>query len=125
MVTVLIADDEPAIRALIRATLDSDRFEIIEAGDGPTALALARERRPDLMFVDWIMPGCSGLEVARALRADPATAGTKLVMLSGRAQGYDDEEARAAGVDEYITKPFSPLRLLDAVNEVLGPEALL
>ena len=122
---VLIADDEPAIRALIRATLDSGRFEILEAGDGPSALAVARDERPDLMFIDWVMPGCSGLDVARALRSDPETARTKIVMLTGRTEGHDDDEAREAGIDEFITKPFSPLRLLDTVNEVLGPEALL
>jgi two-component system phosphate regulon response regulator PhoB len=123
--TVLIADDEDALRALVRVTLDSGRFAIVEAVDGIEALRLARLHRPDLVFLDWAMPGLSGLEVVRRLRADPATKHLTIVMLTARAQEFDRTAALDVGVDAYITKPFSPLRLLDAVRDKLGAASLV
>lgn len=123
--TILIADDEAALRALVRVTLDTGRFAIIEATDGVEALRLARETKPDLVFLDWAMPGLSGLEVCRQLRADPATRGLTIVMLTARAQEFDRAAAMDVGVDAYITKPFSPLRLLDAVRDKLGAASLV
>lgn len=123
--TILIADDESALRALVRVTLDTGRFAIIEATDGVEALRLARETLPDLVFLDWAMPGLSGLEVCRQLRADPATRHLTIVMLTARAQEFDRAAAMDVGVDAYITKPFSPLRLLDAVRDKLGAASLV
>ena len=125
MTKVLIADDEPSMRALVRLTLESHRFEILEAEDGERALELARRELPDLLFLDWTMPGISGLDVCRQLREEPATAELRVVMLTARTQDFDRLAATAVGVDDYITKPFSPLRLLEKVHETLGPEALL
>ena len=125
MAKILIADDQSAIRRLIRLTLESDHFEILEAPDGDAALALARTEQPDLVFLDWTMPGLAGVEVCRALRDDPATADMRIVMLTARSQSEDRETARAMGADDYITKPFSPIALLGKVRDVLGPEALL
>lgn len=125
MRTVLIADDEEALRALVRVTLDTGRFTILEASDGVEALALAREHRPDLVFLDWAMPGLSGLEVCRRLRADAITKDLTIVMLTARAQEFDRAAALEVGVDAYITKPFSPLRLLDAVRDKLGASSLV
>jgi DNA-binding response OmpR family regulator len=122
---VLIADDQANMRALVRLTLETGRFDIFEAHDGDAALEVARRERPDLVFLDWTMPGLSGVEVCRALREDPATAGTRIVMLTARSQNEDRETARAMGADDYITKPFSPIQLLEKVRDVLGPEALL
>ena len=124
MAKVLIAEDDPSIRALIRLTLDSGRFEILEAGDGDSALDTALAQRPDLLFIDWNMPGRDGLDVCRTLRADTATAGVKIVLVTARVQPEDRRAALDAGADDYLTKPFSPLSLLDKVTEVLGPEAL-
>lgn len=125
MPKVLIADDQESMRTVIRLTLDSGHFDILEAADGARALELARAERPDVMFLDWTMPGPSGIEVCRELRGDPRTSGTKIVMVTGRA-GVDEQAAGfAAGADDYITKPFSPLELLDKVAEVLGPEAFI
>jgi len=124
MPRILIADDDSTIRALIRATLELDDVEILEAEDGVNAVARARDFRPDLVLVDWSMPGQSGLEVCKALRSDPVTAGAKIVMLTARAQGDDRLAGLAAGADDFITKPFSPLALLDTVAEMLGPDAL-
>lgn len=123
--TILIADDEDALRALVRVTLDSGRFQIVEAVDGIEALRLARQHHPDLLFLDWAMPGLSGLEVCRRLRADPETKHLTIVMLTARAQEFDRAAAIEVGVDAYITKPFSPLRLLDAVRDKLGASALV
>ena len=125
MATILIAEDEETIRALIRLTLDTGHFEILEVEDGVSAVTSARERRPDLVLLDWSMPGRSGIEVCKTLRADPATASAKIVMLTARAQASDRLAGLAAGADAFITKPFSPLELLDTVAEVIGPDALL
>jgi len=125
MPTVLIADDQENIRTVIRVTLDSGHFDIFEAADGTTALELAHAKRPDMVFLDWAMPGRSGIEVCRALRGDPRTAGTKIVMVTGHAGVEEQAAGFGAGADDYITKPFSPLELLDKVVEVLGPEAFI
>lgn len=125
MARILIAEDDPSLRSLIRVTLDTGGFEIVEAADGPSALESARRDQPDLVFLDWQMPGMSGLEVVRALRADPATATTRIVMVTARRRKADEATARRAGVDDFIVKPFSPVGLLDKVLEALGPDALL
>jgi DNA-binding response OmpR family regulator len=125
MAKVLIADDQPNMRQLVRLTLETGQFEILEAPDGDAALEVARAEVPDLLFLDWTMPGMAGVEVCRALRQDPATAGIRIVMLTARSQDSDREHAEAMGADDYITKPFSPIELLEKVRDVLGPEALL
>ena len=125
MPKVLIADDQANMRALVRLTLETGRFEIFEAHDGDVALEVARREQPDLVFLDWTMPGMPGVEVCRALRDDPATADMRIVMLTARSQSEDRETAQAMGADDYITKPFSPIQLLEKVRDVLGPEALL
>ena len=125
MPKVLIADDQPNMRRLVRLTLESGHFEIFEAGDGDTALEVARREQPDLMFLDWTMPGMPGVEVCRRLRDDAGTAGIRIVMLTARSQPADRHIAAAMGADDYITKPFSPIALLEKVRDVLGPEALL
>ena len=125
MPKVLIADDQANMRALVRLTLETGRFEIFEAHDGDVALEVARREQPDLVFLDWTMPGMPGVEVCRALRDDPTTADMRIVMLTARSQSEDRETARAMGADDYITKPFSPIQLLEKVRDVLGPEALL
>jgi two-component system phosphate regulon response regulator PhoB len=122
---VLIADDQATMRRLVRLTLESGQFEIFEAPDGDAALAIARRELPDLAFLDWTMPGTTGVDVCRALREDPATAGMRIVMLTARSQDGDRAHATEMGADDYITKPFSPIALLEKVRDVLGPEALL
>jgi DNA-binding response OmpR family regulator len=121
---VLVADDNASLRALMRATLDTGHLHVLEAADGRQALELALSQRPELVFLDWTMPELSGVEVCRRLRADPATQGVQIVMLTARSQEFDRRAASAAGVDHYFTKPFSPLALLEKVRDVLGPEAV-
>lgn len=124
MAKILIAEDESSVRSLIRLTLESGQTEIFEADNGADAVDVARRELPELIFLDWSMPGLSGIEVCVALRDDPATAQIKIVMLTARSDGRDRVAGLDAGADEYITKPFSPLQLLDKVVEVLGPGAL-
>lgn len=122
---ILVADDEEPLRELIRLTLESEAVRVVVAADGEEALALARRERPAVVLLDWHMPGRSGPDVCRALRADPATAGTRVVMITARSRPADRDAALRAGVDDFLTKPFSPLTLLDTVASVLGPEVLL
>lgn len=117
---LLIADDEEGIRSLVRMTLEADSYEILEARDSDEALALAQEHRPDLMFLDVMMPGDSGFEICRKLKADPSTAEITIIMLTAQAQERDREEGVAAGADDYFTKPFSPVGLLYKVEEVFA-----
>jgi DNA-binding response OmpR family regulator len=125
MPKVLIADDQESMRTVIRLTLDTGRFDILEAVDGTQALELARAEHPDVLFLDWSMPGPSGIEVCRELRDDPRMSATKIVMVTNRVGVEEQAAGFAAGADDYITKPFSPLELLDKVSEVLGPEAFI
>jgi DNA-binding response OmpR family regulator len=117
---LMIADDEAGVRSLVRMTLDTGDYEIIEAADGEEALALAREHRPELLLLDAMMPKRSGFDVCRELKEDRETNGTTVVMLTARAQEADRDRGTAAGADDYFTKPFSPLALLEKVEEVLG-----
>jgi DNA-binding response OmpR family regulator len=121
---LLIADDEEGVRSLVRMTLEADGYEILEARDADEALTVARDQRPDLMFLDVMMPGFSGFEVCRALKADPGTSGITIIMLTAQAQEQDREDGLAAGADDYFTKPFSPVGLLTKVEQVFTrPEA--
>jgi two-component system phosphate regulon response regulator PhoB len=120
MRTLLIAEDEEGIRALVKMTLARNKYEILEAVDGEEALALAREHRPQLILLDVMMPGLSGFEVCRALKDDPITAQATVVMLSARTQEADREQGMASGADDYFTKPFSPIALLRKIDEVYG-----
>ena len=115
---LLIADDEPAVRALVHATLEGDDYQIIEAGDGVEALELVREQSPSLVLLDVMMPRLNGLDVCRAIKSDPTTSDTMEVMRTAQAQQRDRERGMAAGADVYFTKPVSPLALLDLVEQV-------
>jgi two-component system phosphate regulon response regulator PhoB len=124
MPTILVVDDEPNIIELVRITLEDDRVRIVVAADGEEALTVAHLERPDLILLDVNLPDLSGLEVCRRLRAEARTRDTKIVMLTAAAQRDDVERGRAAGADDYLTKPFSPVRLLTLVD-TLVPEAAL
>jgi DNA-binding response OmpR family regulator len=117
MKTILLADDEANLRTLVRTTLDESDYYILEAADGTAALDLARQQCPDL---DWMMPGLNGLDVARALREDPATAHIPIIMLTARGQESDKAQGHSLGTYAYLVKPFSPLELLQKVREALG-----
>ena len=119
MTTVLIVDDEPAIVQLVRITLESSRVRVFEAADGTTAIDRAIKLRPDLILLDVDLPDVSGLEVCRRLKREEAMAQTRIVMLTAAAQQDDVARGFAAGADQYLTKPFSPLRLLALVEQIM------
>jgi CheY-like chemotaxis protein len=120
--TILIADDEAHLRLLVRKTLAEDDYRIVEAANGQEALALARKERPDLVILDWMMPRLSGLQVLEALRDDPDTAALRVIMLTARTQQVDRGLALREGVTAYLVKPFSPLELIQLVEQVLEGE---
>jgi two-component system phosphate regulon response regulator PhoB len=119
---LLIADDEPGIRRLVRMTLESDEYEIIEASNGDEALDLARHHKPALVLLDVMMPRRGGFDICRELKTDPQTASITIVMLTARAQESDEVQGRAAGADDYFMKPFSPVALMRKVDEILAQQ---
>jgi DNA-binding response OmpR family regulator len=119
MLTVLIADDETHVVELVRVTLEDERVRVVAACDGTTALELAGELEPELIFLDVNLPDLSGLEVCRRLRREPSLAGVRIVMLTAAAQQDDIARGLAAGATHYLTKPFSPVRLLSLVQGLL------
>lgn len=114
---ILVVEDQPDIRKLIRMTLDFGDFEVHEADNGETGLHMVKSLRPNLVLLDVMMPGLlDGFQVCRRIKDDPFTAATPVVMLTARGQQADFEAGRAAGADAYLTKPFSPLELIDTVE---------
>ena len=117
--TILIVDDDPLIRKLITTTLqDVAGYRLREAGDGIQAIEAAVEDRPEIVLLDHDMPRLNGIETCRRLRSDPVTAGATIVMLTAMSDGPHQDRARDAGADLFLTKPFSPLRLLRLVDEL-------
>jgi two-component system, OmpR family, response regulator MtrA len=117
---IVVADDEADIRRLVVFTLRRQGYTILEAGAGDSALALIRRERPDLAVLDVMMPGLSGLEVAQALRADPATAAIPVIMLSAKGQASEVENGLASGARDYLVKPFNREELVSRVAEALA-----
>jgi two-component system, OmpR family, phosphate regulon response regulator PhoB len=125
MLTILTVDDEAHVIELVRVTLEDERVRVVEAGDGATALTLAAELEPELVFLDVNLPDMSGIEVCRRLRREPRLAGARIVMLTAAAQQEDIARGLAAGATHYLTKPFSPVRLLSLVEGLLPRVAWL
>jgi DNA-binding response OmpR family regulator len=125
MLTILIADDEPHVVELVRVTLEDDRVRVVDTADGLRALQLAGELEPELVFLDVNLRSLNGLEVCRRLRREPGLAGVPIVMLSAAAQRDDVLRGMAAGATQYLTKPFSPVRLLSIVEALLPRAAWL
>ncbi len=119
MKTILVVDDEPGIVQIVRDYLDRAGFRVLTAGDGLTALRLARSERPQLLVLDLMLPGMDGLDVARALRQDPLTRKLPLIMLTARVEETDRVIGLELGADDYLTKPFSPRELVARVRAVL------
>jgi DNA-binding response OmpR family regulator len=121
MKKILIVDDHADIRRLIRMTLEFEDCEIHEAADAPAGWDLARELQPDLMLLDVMMPGAlNGLDLCRAIKADARLRRVPVVVLSARGASADREAGLQAGADAYLIKPFSPVQLLERVNQLLA-----
>ena len=117
--TVLVADDEPQLVMLLQASMSRAPFEILTAADGVEALAVARQRHPDVVLLDGAMPMLDGFEVCRQLKTAPETTSIKVVMLTARGTDADRARGREVGADDYFAKPFSPIQLLKRVYALL------
>ena len=117
--TVLVVDDERDLVELVTHNLKRHGYRTLRAGDGRTALEIARREKPDLILLDVMMPQLDGAEVARRLRADPATAGLPIIMLTAKAEETDVVVGLTIGADDYVTKPFSMKVLLARIQSVL------
>jgi two-component system, OmpR family, alkaline phosphatase synthesis response regulator PhoP len=117
--TILVVDDEPGIVTIVRDYLDRAGFRVLAAGDGSTALRLARSERPSLMLLDLMLPGIDGLDITRALRQDPATRNMPIIMLTALVDESDKLVGLELGADDYITKPFSPREVVARVRALL------
>ena len=121
---VLVVDDDDVIRQLITVNLELEGFDVMTAFDGQDCLDKVKDVMPDVITLDIMMPRLDGWEAASRLRADPATAGIKVVLLSARAQEADLQRGSRIGVDAYLTKPFDPDELIATVRRLAGlPEA--
>ncbi|MBF8266916.1 MAG: response regulator receiver protein [Dehalococcoidia bacterium] len=117
---ILLADDEEGVLELLSATLGNDkRYVLFLARDGEEALRIARREKPDLLFLDVVMPKMNGYQMCQALKEDPATAQTRVIMLTALAQQAHRQRAMEAGADDYFTKPFSPTALLNVVENLV------
>lgn len=117
---MLVADDEPSVRLLVTETIAAYEYNIVEASDGDEAWNLIQEYRPALTLLDVRMPGRTGLELLRSIRADPGLAGTKVILLTASAAQSEVNAGLLAGADFYLTKPFSPRELLARVDEAIA-----
>lgn len=116
---VLIVDDEAPIREMIAVALEMAGYECIEAENAQQAHAAVLDQKPDMVLLDWMMPGTSGIDFARRLRREETTANVPIIMLTAKAEEDNKVQGLEAGVDDYITKPFSPRELVARLKTVL------
>jgi two-component system phosphate regulon response regulator PhoB len=117
--TVLVVEDEPEIRELLSFTLGRAGFRVLEAATGEEALQRLDGALPGILVLDWMLPGMSGVDLARRLRRDPHTAELPIIMLTARGEEADKLRSFDCGVDDYVTKPFSPRELIARVKALL------
>ena len=117
---ILVVEDQEDLRGVLRTLLTGSGYEMLEAVDGETGVARAKSDRPDLILMDIQMPVLDGYEATRRIKADPDLAATPVIAVSSYAMKGDEEKARAAGCDHYVTKPYSPMQLLRVVRAYLG-----
>ncbi len=121
--TILLVEDEPAIQELIAANLTRAGHHVLRAGDAETGQRIVRDALPDLILLDWMLPGMSGVEFARRLRSEERTRSIPLIMLTARGEEQDKVAGLEAGADDYVTKPFSPRELVARIKAVLRRRA--
>jgi len=119
----VIADDHPLMRMLARRSLEDAGYEVIEATDGRHALELISQQRPDAVLLDWQMPELTGPAVCLRVRADPALAGTPVIIMTGHGERTFIQAARDAGASDCLVKPVEPSALLACLEQLLRPNA--
>ena len=120
MKKILVCDDEPHILEAVAFVARKEGYTVLTAEDGETAVRVARAEKPGLVLLDLNMPIKSGYQVCEELKSDPELKGTHIIMLTAKGQDSDRARGKAAGADEYITKPFSPRKLRARLVEILG-----
>ena len=117
--TILVVDDEPPIRDMLRVALEMAEYAVLEAGDAQQAHSLIVDKKPDLILLDWMLPGTSGIELARRLKRDEVTSEIPIIMLTAKGEEDNKVQGLEVGADDYITKPFSPRELVARLKAVL------
>ena len=120
---ILVCADEPFILKALTFIVRKEGHTVIEARNGEEAVAKIRSEKPDLVFLDLMMPKKNGYEVLEEVRADPAIASTYVILLTAKGQDSDRERGLAMGANEFMTKPFSPTVILQRLREILGGDA--
>lgn len=120
MKRILLAEDEEIIRMLITDTLEDEDYVVDEAADGQEALNLIIKNEYDLIILDYMMPVFTGLEVIEKIRSDQAKQEIHILMLSAKSQKFEQEKILQAGANHFMAKPFSPLDLLEKIEEILN-----
>ena len=118
---ILVVDDEPSIVRTLSYVLRRDGFEVLEAHDGAEAVEVARREKPDLVFLDVMMPRMSGFDAITEIKGTPELASTHVVVLPAKGQAADRDVGFKLGCDEYLTKPFSTAKIVELARSVLGP----
>ena len=121
--TVLVVEDEPSIQELIAASLRHSGYKVLRADSAEDAMLLVTEALPDVVVLDWMLPGLSGIQYARRLRSEERTTGLPIIMLTARSDEHDKVSGLDAGADDYLTKPFSPRELQARIKAVLRRRA--
>lgn len=116
---VLVVDDEPFICRSLSFVLRKEKYEVLEARNGEEALEAIRSHRPDLVFLDVMMPKINGFEVTERVKSDPELKNTKIILLTAKGQDSDRETGGRLGADDYMTKPFSPTKILERARQIL------
>jgi DNA-binding response OmpR family regulator len=117
---VLLVDDDPVILKLLQVNFEMEGYTVLTANDGVEGLEKARAERPDIVLLDIMMPKMDGLQVTEALKGDDETKHIPIILLSAKAQASDIQAGKDMGADDYLTKPFDPLELLERVGDLLG-----
>lgn len=121
---ILVIDDDPVIQKLLQVNFEIEGHEVIIASDGEQGLEFSASMHPDIVILDIMMPRMDGLEVAKKLRANSQTTNIPIILLSAKAQFLDISIGKETGADEYITKPFDPLLLLEKVEELISSSSV-